>query len=78
VSHNPAARDAWAALIDQIDTCLTLDGQDDGLRVAQSSLTAEQAEALFYGSMLLASLAADVRVIREQQSSKSQLAKKGA
>ena len=71
MSRNPTGRNRWDQLIWAIDEVLEVDPilSDP----ARSSMTRDQADVLYGTLAALAHATGNVRVIREQQSSKSQL-----
>ena len=71
MSHNPEARTAWDLVIHAMSEALRLDNVV--AHPAQSAMTGQQAELIFNSMTVIAHAAGNVRVIREQQSSKSQL-----
>lgn len=72
-SHNPKAQAAWDNLIAAIVRVTEAEG--DMAKIAQLSMTREQADILYPLTMMIGTVAGEVRVIREQQSSKSKLNK---
>jgi hypothetical protein len=73
VSRNPTGRNRWDQLVWALNEVLEVDPilQDP----ARSSMTGDQAEVLYGTLAALAHATGNVRVIREQQSSKSRLVK---
>ena len=71
MSRNAQSQDNWDHLIHVLNICIEAD--PILTKPAQSSMTAQQADALYSVLTMLTHSVGNIRVIRQQQSSKSQL-----